>query len=77
MKWVLTLIVLVVIIVHHDIWNWKDRTLVFGFLPMGLAYHAFYSFLASVTMALLVKFAWPAHLEQVETAAGERSEGGH
>ena len=60
----LTLLVLVVYVLHQDFWNWKKaEPLVLGFLPIGLAYHAGYSILATITMALLVKFAWPKHLE--------------
>jgi hypothetical protein len=64
MKWLLVIVVLVVAVLHQDSWFWKDRALVFGFLPIGMAYHALYSILASLTMALLVKVAWPTHLEQ-------------
>ena len=67
----LTLLVLVVYVLHQDFWNWKSaEPLVFGFLPVGLAYHAGYSVLAALTMALLVKFAWPKHLENIEPEAG-------
>jgi hypothetical protein len=60
----LTLLVVAVYLLHQDFWNWKRATpLVFGFLPVGLAYHAAYSILAAATMAVLVKFAWPKHLE--------------
>jgi hypothetical protein len=52
--------------VHQDFWLWNDGTLVFGFLPVGLAYHAAYSLLAVAVMALLVRWAWPAHLERLE-----------
>ena len=63
----LTLLILGVYILHQDFWNWKTaEPLVFGFLPVGLAYHAGYSVLATIMMALLVKFAWPKHLESVE-----------
>ena len=68
----LTLLVLVVYILHQDFWNWKKvEPLVFGFLPVGLAYHAAYSILAAVTMAVLAKFAWPKHLETVEPEASK------
>jgi len=78
---ILTVLVLVVYLLHQDYWNWKTAyPLVFGFLPIGLAYHAGYSILASVMMAVLVRFAWPKHLEEVEPktppAARERK-GGH
>ena len=46
----------VVYVLHQDFWNWKKADpLVFGFLPIGLAYHAGYSVLAAVMMAVLVK----------------------
>lgn len=64
MKWLLTVLVIVVYILHQDFWLWSDRSLVFGFLPVGLAYHAGYTILAACMMALLVRFAWPAELEQ-------------
>jgi hypothetical protein len=61
----LTLMVLAVYLLHQDYWNWtKAEPLVFGFLPIGLAYHAGYSILAALMMAVLVKFAWPKHLER-------------
>jgi len=63
----LTALVLAFYILHQDFWNWtKVEPLVFGFLPVGLAYHAAYSVAASVLMAVLVKFAWPSHLENVQ-----------
>jgi hypothetical protein len=62
----LTALVLAFYVLHQDFWNWgKVEPLVFGFLPIGLAYHAGYSILASVLMAVLVKYAWPSHLEKV------------
>jgi hypothetical protein len=60
----LSLLVIIVYILHQDFWNWaRFEPLILGFLPVGLAYHAGYSLLASAIMALLVKFAWPRHLE--------------
>lgn len=70
----LTFLVLVVYMLHQDFWNWnKAEPLVFGFLPIGLAYHAGYSILAAILMAILVRFAWPKHLEDVEPKAPEKS----
>jgi len=67
----LTLLVVLVYILHQDYWNWEKATpLIFGFLPIGLAYHAGYSILAAITMAVLVKFAWPKHLENVQPEGG-------
>jgi hypothetical protein len=65
--WLLSMLALAVFVLHQDVWNWKTcQPLVFGFLPVGLAYHAGFSALCAVMMALLVKFAWPAHLERIE-----------
>jgi hypothetical protein len=80
MKWLLTLMVIGVYVLHQDIWNWHDRTLVLGFLPIGLAYHAGFSLLAAVMMAVLVRYAWPGHLEEEvpeEALRGGGREGGH
>jgi Protein of unknown function (DUF3311) len=71
MKWLLTLMVVLVYLLHQDLWFWHDRTLVFGFLPIGLAYHAGYSILAAVMMAVLVRFAWPAQLERDEEVSSQ------
>jgi len=64
MKWLLTALVVVVYLLHQDTWNWQDRTLVFGFLPIGLAYHAGYAVLCAIMMWLLVRFAWPRRIEE-------------
>jgi hypothetical protein len=62
----LTALVAVVYVLHQDFWNWKEAyPLVFGFLPIGLAYQAGYSILAAAMMAVLVWTAWPKHLEDV------------
>jgi hypothetical protein len=61
----LALVVLIVYILHQDVWLFRTaRPLVFGFVPVGLAYHAGYSVLAALLMWLLVEVAWPSHLEQ-------------
>jgi hypothetical protein len=66
----LFLLIAVVYALHQDIWNWgKANPLVFGFLPIGLAYHAAFSILAAAMMAVLVAFAWPKHLEEQEPPA--------
>lgn len=82
MKWLLTILVIAVYLLHQDYWNWRDSTLVGGILPMGLAYHALYSVLAAVMMAVLVKYAWPIGIEQeadkaADSAPAETVEGAH
>ena len=74
MKRMLLVIAVVVLYgLHQDFWFWRSaRPLVFGFVPIGLFYHACFSVAASLVMWLLVKFAWPSHLErEVEQAVPE------
>jgi hypothetical protein len=62
--WLLALCVFVLYVLHQDVWFWRTaRPLVFGFLPVGLAYHAGFSIAAALLMRLLVVKAWPSHLE--------------
>jgi hypothetical protein len=67
-KFLLFLLVLLVYVAHQDVWNWhKADPMIFGFLPIGLAYHAGYAIVCSVLMAILVKTVWPKYLELEET----------
>jgi hypothetical protein len=60
-------------VLHQDIWFWRSSYLVFGFIPIGLFYHACFSAAAALLMWLLVTFAWPSHLER-EVEQAEREE---
>ena len=72
-KLLLFLLVALVYAAHQDVWNWRQPgPMVFGFLPIGLAYHAGFAVLCALMMAVLVKFAWPKQLE-----AGEAPEVNH
>ena len=74
-KWLLVLMVVGIYALHQDCWNWtKVEPLVFGFLPIGLAYHAGYSLLAAAMMWVLVKFAWPADLDQMESKSSNKTD---
>lgn len=61
----------VLVTLHHDFWNWGDTTLVFGFIPVGLAYHVGYSVAAGIFWYLVARFAWP---HAIETWAGEAND---
>ena len=44
---------------HQDFWFWREaRPLVFGFLPIGLFYHAAYTIATSALMFVLVRSYW-------------------
>lgn len=59
---------------HQDFWFWRAaRPFVFGFIPIGLFYQMCFSVAASLLMWMLVKYAWPSHLEE-EVEQGAASE---
>jgi len=61
----LVVAVIALYILHQDIWFWRTaHPLVFGFVPIGLFYQGCFSVAASLLMWLLVKHAWPVHLEE-------------
>ena len=51
---------------HQDVWFWREaHPLVFGVLPIGLFYHVAYTVATSALMLVLVRWYWPAHLEDL------------
>ena len=65
-------------VLHQDFWFWRTaRPFVFGFIPIGLFYQMCFSVAAALLMWLLVKYAWPSHLEeeveQVETGEEDKA----
>jgi hypothetical protein len=70
----LTLVGLVIALyaLHQDVWLWRAALpLVFGFLPVGLFYHVCYTLAVALVMWLLVRLAWPSHLEETSPGEGE------
>ena len=64
-NWLLAAVAAALYVLHQDFWFWNTaRPLVFGFLPVGLFYHGAYSLAVAGLMWALVRFAWPAHLEE-------------
>lgn len=64
MKLCIVFFLLVYYALHQDFWNWTAaRPLIFGFMPIGLFYHAVYAAGAAAVMAFLVRRAWPENLE--------------
>lgn len=71
-------IVLVVLlcILHQDFWLWdKVDPLFFGFIPVGLAWHAGISIAAALIWALAVKYCWPKDVEVAEHEWVEKKAG--
>ena len=68
-------LVLALFVLHQDFWLWDNKTLVLGFLPIGLFYHAAFSLAAACVWALAIKLAWPAEIE-AWAEQGDSAEGG-
>jgi hypothetical protein len=61
----LLIIVGALYVLHQDYWFWRAaKPLVFGFIPIGLFYHACYTVVTALVMWMLVRRAWPSHLEE-------------
>jgi hypothetical protein len=61
----LVVTVITLYVLHQDFWFWRSaKPLVFGFIPIGLFYHACFTVAASLVMWVLVRQAWPIHLER-------------
>jgi len=57
-------------ILHQDAWWWNSiDPLLFGFIPIGLAWHAFVSIAAGILWAMAVKYCWPEDVDVMENAA--------
>lgn len=69
-KIIIALVVLLLVL-HQDNWFWNDDTLLFGFLPIGLFWHACISIGATLTWALATKIAWP--IDTSEFGEGQKS----
>ena len=53
-------LMLLVTILHFDLWNWDTTEVVFGFMPVGLAWQAGISLAAAAVWALLMNVGWPS-----------------
>jgi len=61
----LVVAIIALYLLHQDFWFWRTAApVVFGFLPIGLFYHVCYTLAISGLMWLLVRYAWPWHLEE-------------
>ena len=56
---VIIALVILLLILHQDNWFWTSDTLLFGFMPIGLFWHACISIGATCTWFLATKIAWP------------------
>lgn len=67
---------LLLAVLHHDFWFWNDRTLVLGFVPVGLAYHICYSLAAACLWFGATRWSWPSTLGDREECGLRNAECG-
>jgi hypothetical protein len=73
--WLAAAWIAVLLVLHQDAWLWTNKYLLFGCVPIGLAYHAGFTVLAAVTMFVFTRTIWPAHLEEEEQRLPARAAG--
>lgn len=52
--------IVLLVVVHQDIWFWDDSTLIFGFMPIGLLWHVGISIAAGITWFMATRYCWPS-----------------
>jgi hypothetical protein len=65
MRITVLILALLLVVLHQDWWLWNNATLLFGFLPAGLAYHMLISLAAAGLWTLAVFYAWPKWVDYV------------
>ena len=69
---------LLMFVLHQDKWWWDDGSLVLGFMPLGLAFHALFSIGCTALGWLAIRNAWPhdleAFAEEDDSALAEKEE---
>lgn len=77
MKAFVYILVVVLLIGHNDYWNWhRAEPLVFGFIPVGLAYHASISLAAGLVWFMATRFCWPPEVDEIEEAVSSTDKPG-
>jgi hypothetical protein len=61
--------VIFLVILHQDYWQWNSASLLLGFFPYALAYHAALSLLAAAVWWAVATYFWPTELEFDEASA--------
>lgn len=66
MKYLVWILVLVLLVLHQDYWQWNNAELDFGFLPRTLSYHIILSLAAAAVWVLATVIAWPTNSFSVD-----------
>lgn len=69
-------LVLLLIVLHQDVWFWTDTRLVGGVVPVALLWHMGISLGAAATWWLATLYCWPAELDEPAGSGGATRQGG-
>lgn len=69
MKWVVAGLIVLLLVLRQDVWNWSNDKLMFGFLPATLFSQACISISATCLWWFAVNFAWPVDPDAARVAA--------
>ena len=72
MKYVALALLVLLILLQQDYWQWENRTLAFGFLRYSIAYHAGICLAAAGLGWLATRFCWPQGLDDATAADSSR-----
>ena len=75
MKKVVYGFIILLAVIHQDVWWWDNGELVFGFMPVGLFITPCIRAWAAGVWAMAVKWAWPSDIEQW-AESGDEAGGG-
>ena len=67
MKSLIYLLFILMLFLHQDSWAWDDQSLVLGFMPVGLAYHAVFPFSAQYLAASQLSMSGPTIWKTLQT----------
>ena len=71
MKIFLGILVIFLVFLHQDYWQWYDISLFWGFMPTTLVYHILLSLSASGIWWLATLYCWPKDLPEDSPAEGK------
>lgn len=71
MKALVYLLFFALLVLHQDFWWWDSETMVLGFMPIALAFHAAFSIACALLGVLAIKAIWPHDLEKLSDAPAE------
>lgn len=75
MRTIVWFLIVLLLVLHQDNWFWTDGRLVFGFMPLGLFYHACISLAAGVVWFLATRHCWPLGVDDAGGVEPQRQDG--